>query len=164
MTTAPSNLPTMTDLTKFGRPKSVAARRIRERVIVGSLAVAATFSIFVTTAILLVLAKETIGFFSFEDVSIAEFFGSAEWNPLLGSEKHFGIWPLVSGTLLVTLIAASIALPIGLVTAIYLSEYASARVRAVLKPALEILAGIPTVVYGFFAALTVAPAIRASCT
>ena len=132
MTTAPSNLPTMTDLTKFGRPKSVAARRIRERVIVGSLAVAATFSIFVTTAILLVLAKETIGFFSFEDVSIAEFFGSAEWNPLLGSEKHFGIWPLVSGTLLVTLIAASIALPIGLVTAIYLSEYASARVRAVL--------------------------------
>ncbi len=160
MTTAPSNLPTMTDLTKFGRPKSVAARKVRERAIVGALAVAATFSIFVTTAILVVLAKETIGFFSFEDVSIGEFFGSTEWNPLLGAEKHFGIWPLVSGTLLVTVIAASIALPIGLITAIYLSEYASSRVRAVLKPALEILAGIPTVVYGFFALMFITPALQ----
>jgi phosphate transport system permease protein len=150
----------MTDLTRLGRPKSVAARRLRERLIVGALAVAATFSIFVTTAILVVLAKETVVFFGFEDVSLGEFFGSAEWNPLLGAEKHFGIWPLISGTMLVTIIAASIALPIGLITAIYLSEYATARTRAVLKPALEILAGIPTVVYGFFALMFITPALQ----
>ena len=160
MTTAPSNLPTMVDLSKIGRPKSVAARRMRERVIVGSLAVAATFSIFVTLSILVVLARETLIFFRFPDVSLGEFFGSLEWNPLLGAEKHFGIWPLVSGTLLVTMIAASIALPIGLITAIYLSEYASPRVRAVLKPALEILAGIPTVVYGFFALMFITPTLQ----
>jgi phosphate transport system permease protein len=160
VTTAPSNLTPMTDLTRLGRPKSVTIRKIRERLIVGSLAVAATFSIFVTTTILVVLAKETILFFQFPDVSLGEFFGSLEWNPLLGAEKHFGIWPLVSGTLLVTVIAASLALPLGLITAIYLSEYATPRVRAVLKPALEILAGIPTVVYGFFALMFITPALQ----
>jgi phosphate transport system permease protein len=150
----------MRDLTKLGRPKSVATRTLRERLIVGSLAVAATFSILVTTTIVVVLARETIGFFEFPDVSLVEFFTGLEWNPLLGAEKHFGIWPLVSGTLLVTVIAASFALPVGLISAIYLSEYASPRVRATLKPGLEILAGIPTVVYGFFALTVITPLLQ----
>ena len=148
------------DLTQLGRPKSVATRTLRERLIVGSLAVAATFSILVTTTIVVVLARETIGFFEFPDVSLVEFFTGLEWNPLLGAEKHFGIWPLVSGTLLVTVIAASFALPVGLISAIYLSEYASPRVRATLKPGLEILAGIPTVVYGFFALTVITPLLQ----
>lgn len=109
---------------------------------------------------MVVLARETIGFFEFPDVSLVEFFTGLEWNPLLGAEKHFGIWPLVSGTLLVTVIAASFALPVGLISAIYLSEYASPRVRAILKPGLEILAGIPTVVYGFFALTVITPLLQ----
>ncbi len=144
----------------LGRQKSVAARTLRERLIVAMLALAATFSIFVTATIIVILTKETLGFFAFPDVTLGEFFGSFEWNPLLGSEKHFGIWPLVSGTLLVMAIAASFALPIGLITAVYLSEYASPRVRSVLKPALEILAGIPTVVYGFFALTVITPMLQ----
>jgi len=152
--------PSPVDLTLLGRPKSVARRVIRERVIVGSLFVAACFSILVTTAILFVLVRETVGFFAFDEVSVGEFFGSLEWNPLLGAEKHFGIWPLISGTMLVTAIAASFALPVGLISAVYLSEYASPRVRATLKPALEILAGIPTVVYGFFALTFITPLLQ----
>ena len=151
---------TTRDLSLLGRQKSVAARNLRERLIVAMLALAATFSIFVTGTIIVILTKETLGFFAFPDVTLGEFFGSFEWNPLLGSEKHFGIWPLVSGTLLVMAIAASFALPIGLITAVYLSEYASPRIRSVLKPALEILAGIPTVVYGFFALTVITPMLQ----
>ena len=152
--------PSTVDLTRLGRPKSVARRVLRERLIVGSLFVAACFTIVVTTTILFVLLRETIGFFSFDEVSLGEFFGSLEWNPLLGAEKHFGIWPLISGTMLVTAIAASFALPVGLISAVYLSEYASPRVRAMLKPTLEILAGIPTVVYGFFALTVITPVLQ----
>ena len=159
MSTVPSTSDAR-DLTRLGRPKSVPARVRRERIIVGLLAIAASFSILVTSAIILVLAKETWGFFQFDEVSIGEFFGGLEWNPLLGAEKHFGIWPLVSGTLLVSVIAASFALPIGLISAVYLSEYASPRVRATLKPALEILAGVPTVVYGFFALTVITPLLQ----
>jgi phosphate transport system permease protein len=156
VTALPSN-PAIRDVTRLGRPKSVSNRVLRERIIVGTLAVAACFSILVTTTIIVVLARETWGFFQFDEVTVGEFFGSTEWNPLLGAEKHFGIWPLISGTLLVTAIAASFALPIGLISAIYLSEYASPKVRATLKPALEILAGVPTVVYGFFALTVITP-------
>ena len=138
----------------------MSARVLRERIIVGTLAVAASFSILVTTTIIVVLARETWGFFQFDEVSLGEFFGSTEWNPLLGAEKHFGIWPLISGTLLVTAIAASFALPIGLISAVYLSEYASPKVRAALKPSLEILAGVPTVVYGFFALTVITPLLQ----
>ncbi len=148
------------DLAQLGRTKSVAARVLRERLIVGTLAIAACFSILVTSTIIAVLAQETWGFFQFPNVTLGDFFGGTEWNPLLGAEKHFGIWPLVSGTLLVTVIAATFALPIGLVCAIYLSEYASVRVRATLKPALEILAGVPTVVYGFFALTIITPMLQ----
>ena len=159
MTTLPTTS-TPRDLDQLGRTKSVAARVLRERLIVGTLAIAACFSILVTSTIIAVLAEETWGFFQFPNVTLSDFFGGTEWNPLLGAEKHFGIWPLVSGTLLVTVIAATFALPIGLVCAIYLSEYSSARVRAILKPALEILAGVPTVVYGFFALTIITPLLQ----
>lgn len=145
-----------------GRPRSLAARRLRERAIVGTLAVAATFSILITTGIVVILARETFGFFQFPDVSLGEFLSGTEWNPLLGNEKHFGVLPLVTGTLLVTVVAATVALPLGLVAAIYLSEYAGRRVRAIVKPALEILAGIPTVVYGFFALTVITPLLQRS--
>jgi phosphate transport system permease protein len=160
VSTASTNPPAIHDLSRLGREKSVAARRWRERFIVGTLTAAAIFSILVTASIIVILAKETITFFGFEQVSVGEFLGGLEWNPKLGAEQHFGIWPLISGTMLVTTIAAIFALPIGLVTAVYLSEYAGPRVRAVLKPTLEILAGIPTVVYGFFALLVITPALQ----
>jgi phosphate transport system permease protein len=118
------------------------------------------FSLLITCAIIYVLAVETIAFFSSDGVTFANFFGSTTWNPLLGGTKSFGIWALVCGTLLVTAIAMSIALPLGLITAIYLSEYAPRRVRNVLKPVLEVLAGVPTVVYGFFALMTITPILQ----
>jgi len=93
-------------------------------------------------------------------VSLREFVFGLEWNPLLGAEKHFGIWPLISGTVLVASVAMLVAIPFGLLTAIFLSEYAPRRLRAVLKPVLEVLAGVPTVVYGFFALTVITPALR----
>ncbi|MBC8406245.1 MAG: phosphate ABC transporter permease subunit PstC, partial [Planctomycetes bacterium] len=144
--------------------RSTSDRRIqkaKERGVLTLLHGAALFSVFITLAILWVLGVETSHFFAQDEVTIGEFFGTTQWNPLLGSEKHFGIWSLVSGTFLVAGIALTIAVPFGLVTAIYLSEYARPRVRAILKPALEVLAGIPTVVYGFFALTLLTPALKA---
>jgi phosphate transport system permease protein len=117
----------------------------------------ALVSTLVTVGIVVVLVKETVGFF--QEVSIAEFLTETRWTPLF-SEKHFGILPLMAGSLLVALGSALISLPVGLLTAIYLSEYARGRTRAILKPVLEILAGIPTVVYGYFALTFVTPALR----
>ncbi len=96
------------------------------------------------------------------EITVAGFLFGTEWNPLLGkeSDKKFGVWALVSGTLLVSLIAMIVALPLGLITAIYLSEYAHPKVRAVIKPTLEVLAGIPTVVYGFFALTVITPTLQ----
>lgn len=147
-----------------GAMRSTSDRRIqkaKERGVLTLLHGAALFSVFITLAILWVLGVETSHFFAQDEVTIGEFFGTTQWNPLLGSEKHFGIWSLVSGTFLVAGIALTIAVPFGLVTAIYLSEYARPRVRAILKPALEVLAGIPTVVYGFFALTLLTPALKA---
>lgn len=89
--------------------------------------------------------------------SIVEFIFGTRWEPLLGAERHFGVLPLVAGTLMVTAIAALFAMPIGLISAVFLSEYARPRTRAILKPVLEVLAGIPTVVYGFFALMVITP-------
>lgn len=89
--------------------------------------------------------------------SVTDFLFGTRWEPLLGAERHFGILPLVAGTLMVTVIAALFAMPLGLITAIFLSEYARERTRRVLKPVLEVLAGIPTVVYGFFALMVITP-------
>lgn len=135
-------------------------RRWKERGILGMLNGATLFSVFITLAILWVLSVETTNFFAQDEVSVGEFFGTTQWNPLLGAEKHFGIWSLVCGTFLVAGVALLVAVPLGLITAIYLSEYAHPRVRAILKPALEILAGIPTVVYGFFALTLLTPALK----
>lgn len=117
----------------------------------------ATLSIFTTVGIVSVLLFEAILFF--QEVSIFEFLGSTKWTPLFSS-KSFGIWPLITGTMLTSIGAMIVALPLGLLSAIYLAEYAPNRVRRVLKPVLEVLAGIPTVVYGFFALLYVTPILR----
>lgn len=156
-----------------GRPRSARARRVREGLVYASLAACALFSVLVTFSIIVVLFRETLGFFGAQGagasgepaarVTVWEFLTGTRWTPLLGAEHHFGVLPLVSGTALVAGIAALISLPLGLVTGIFLSEYAPSPVRAVLKPALEILAGIPTVVYGFFALTAVTPGLRALC-
>ena len=118
------------------------------------------FSIATTLAIIVILGLEAFHFFRLDEVSFWEFISGTQWNPLLGAEKHFGIWPLISGTLLVTAVAMVVALPLGLITAIWLSEYARPGVRAVIKPVLEVLAGIPTVVFGFFALTVITPGLR----
>src|SRR3989338_8645362 len=130
---------------------------IKERIIEGVLFLSALFSIFVTIGIVAVLFFETYEFF--KEVSIVDFLTDTQWTPLF-DEKHFGILPLFAGTFLTTIIAIAVALPIGLISAIYLSEYASARFRTAVKPALEVLAAVPTVVYGYFALLFVTPILQ----
>ncbi|RIN42924.1 phosphate ABC transporter permease subunit PstC [Staphylococcus simulans] len=121
------------------------------------LAVIAVISILTTIGILFTLLTETITFFT--RVSIVEFLFTREWNPF-SSDPKYGIWALIFGTLKVTVIATLFAVPIGLGAAIYLSEYASDRMRKIIKPVLEILAGIPTIVFGFFALTFVTPMLR----
>jgi phosphate transport system permease protein len=114
-------------------------------------------TIAVTVGIILVLSIEAVQFF--KEVSIIDFFTDTQWTPLF-TEKHFGILPLLSGTLLTSFIAISVALPIGLSISIYLSEYAPKSFRKTVKPLLELLASIPTVVYGFFALVIVTPYLQ----
>ena len=132
-------------------------RRWVERAIHAALWTCAAASILTTVGIVLVLVFEATQFF--REVSIVEFLTDTRWTPLL-SPQRFGILPLVCGTLLVTAGAALVAIPLGLATAIYLSEYASPRVREIVKPVLEVLAGIPSVVYGYLAVTVVSPIIR----
>ena len=127
-------------------------RETKERVIKFLLTACAYLSIFTTVGIVVVLFEESVRFFL--DVSVLEFLTTTRWAPL---EGDFGVLPLVYGTLMATFIAIAVALPIGLLTAIYLSEYAPTRLRQWLKPALEILAGVPTVVYGYFALTFITP-------
>ncbi len=134
-----------------------ATRTLIETGIERLLFASAAASVLVTLGIIGVLLVETIGFFS--EVSIADFLTDTQWTPLF-SEKHFGIMPLVAGTVLVSAIAMAVALPAGLLSAIYLSEYARPTVRRAVKPVLEILAGVPTVVYGYFALLFVTPLLQ----
>ncbi|MCW8903723.1 PstC family ABC transporter permease, partial [Sedimenticola sp.] len=145
-------------------PRFRARNRV-ESVVKWLLVGCSTIAIFTTLGIVLSVLFEAIRFF--EMVPITEFLFGLEWSPQMairedqvGSSGAFGVIPLFVGTLLIALIAMLVAVPIGLMSAIYLSEYAGANFRAWAKPLLEILAGIPTVVYGFFAALTVAPFIR----
>jgi phosphate transport system permease protein len=141
------------------------ARNHVELAVMVILVVFSSIAILTTLGILLSVLFESIRFF--QKVSLTEFFFGTEWSPQIalradqvGASGAFGAVPLFTGTLLISLLAMLIAVPIGLMAAIYLSEYAARRVRTLAKPVLEILAGIPTVVYGFFAALTVAPFIR----
>jgi phosphate transport system permease protein len=114
-------------------------------------------SIFVTVAIVYELGKEAWLFFGNPDVTFAKFFGTTEWSPGIGK---YGIWPLVVATLITSIIAICVSLPLGLAAALYLSEYASPKARSTLKPILEVLAGIPTVVYGYFALLFMTPLLQ----
>jgi phosphate transport system permease protein len=128
-----------------------------EFVIERGLFLCALVSVGTTVGIIAVLAVETAAFL--REVPIVEFLFGTEWTPLFSSPS-FGVLPLVAGTVLVSLIAMLVALPMGLLSAIYLSEYANSRVRRVVKPVLELLAGIPTVVYGYFALLFVTPLLQ----
>jgi phosphate transport system permease protein len=131
--------------------------RTKERVIESLLLLSALSSIFVTLGIVFVLFYEAAAFF--KDVSIWEFLTGRQWTPLFAQPK-FGILPLVTGTLLVTGIAVLVALPIGLIVAVYLSEYAPFKIKEMVKPILELLAAVPTVVYGYFALLFLTPVLQ----
>jgi len=132
-------------------------QRLREGTYAGLFAVCALLSVLTTVGIVVTLFVDASAFFA--NYSALDFLAGFEWSP---SNRIFGIVPLVFGTIVVTITAALIALPIGTLTAIYLSEYADARTRSILKPLLEILAGVPTVVYGYFALVYVTPALRAT--
>lgn len=132
-------------------------REFREKIIELVLAGCASISVLTTAGIVLVLVIESALFF--KSVSLFDFLFDTQWTPLF-ADKHFGILPLLSGTLLIALIAIIFALPAGLILAIYLSEFATERTRNIVKPIIEILAGIPTVVFGYFALLTVTPFLQ----
>lgn len=134
-----------------------ATRNLRERAIEFCLFLAAALSVATTLAIVAILIWESVGFFS--EVSIKEFLTDTEWTPLF-SNPHYGILPLVSGTLVTSGVALLVAVPVGTIIAIYLSEFAPHRVRETVKPALELLAGVPTVVFGYFALLLVTPFLQ----
>jgi len=135
--------------------------RIKEGTYGGLFAVCAVVTLLTTVAIFATLLYDAVVFFS--EVPVVEFLTSTEWSPNpAGGGQTFGIVPLLIGTVTVTVMAAFIALPIGTLTAIYLSEYATPNARSILKPLLEILAGIPTVVYGYFALVYVTPALKAT--
>lgn len=136
---------------------SLKTRLLSERIIEVLLMLCAVVSVVTTVGILFVLLKDSIAFFS--KVSIWEFLTDTQWTPLF-EDQHFGILPLLSGTFLITLIAILIALPLGLSIAIYLSEYADRRVKKVVKPFLEVLSSIPTVVFGYFALVFVTPLLQ----
>jgi len=133
------------------------ARRLSEFVVERTLFLCAAGSILVTIGIIAVLVGETVGFL--REVPITDFLFGTEWTPLF-SQQRFGVLPLVTGTLLASAIAMIVALPAGLMVAIYLSEYAPRHVRRFVRPALEILAGVPSVVYGYFALQFVTPLLQ----
>ena len=140
-------------------PRGLGAARPRwgERIVEGVLLLCALVSVAVTVGIVVALVEPSIEFFG--EVSFTEFFTGTEWSPLF-SDPKFGVLPLVAGTLVTTFWALVVCVPFGLGAAIWLSEYAHPRARAILKPALEVLAGIPTVVYGFFALTFVTPLLQ----
>jgi phosphate transport system permease protein len=141
----------------LGSARQIAARKTRERLIELSLFLAAFSSVLVTTAIVVILVYESYSFF--QHVPVSAFLTDTMWTPLF-AEPRYGILPLLCGTLLSTAVGLAVAVPLGLTVAIYLSEFSPPRVREVVKPFLEILGGIPTVVYGYFALLTVTPLLR----
>lgn len=132
-------------------------RNFIERVIEIILMFSALTAVFITLGIVYILVSEAAGFF--KDVSVYEFLTSKQWSPLF-EDAHYGILPLVSGTLTTSFIALGIAVPIGTIAAIYLSEFASHKARETVKPILELLVGVPTVVFGYFALLFVTPILQ----
>ena len=142
------------------RADTAARRRTRlrrERAIEGGLLFAALVSVATTVTILAVLLYESIGFF--RTVPLADFFTDTLWTPLF-ADPHYGILPLLAGTLVTSTVGLLVAIPLGTVAAIYLSEFSTPRLREIIKPALELLGAVPTVVYGYFALLVVTPALQ----
>lgn len=140
------------------RPDLAKRPRKTEALIQGFLFLCGAISILTTIGIVYELGKEAWLFFGSAEVNLVEFFTTTRWQPSIG---QFGVLPLVNATLMTSFFAMLIALPLGLAAAIYLSEYASTRARATLKPVLEVLAGVPTVVYGYFALTFMTPVLRA---
>nr|WP_229751922.1 phosphate ABC transporter permease subunit PstC [Marinithermofilum abyssi] len=142
---------------RFKKERSL--RTVWEWMIPKLLFICALLSVVTTIGIIFTLLSETLSFF--QKIPFIDFITGTKWTALFSeSQRSFGVLPLITGTLLVTVTAAIVAVPLGLASAIYLSEYAPSRVRRVLKPVLEILAGIPTIVYGFFALTFVTPLLR----
>ncbi|MCP9438651.1 MAG: phosphate ABC transporter permease subunit PstC [Nitrospira sp.] len=133
------------------------ARRRREFLIEGALLLAALVSVAATITILFVLVFESVGFF--ETVPLLDFLTDTLWTPLF-DDPHYGILPLLAGTIVTSVVGLVVAIPVGTVSAVYLSEFASARLREIIKPVLEMLGAVPTVVYGYFALLVVTPALQ----
>ncbi|MCX8022342.1 MAG: phosphate ABC transporter permease subunit PstC [Syntrophorhabdaceae bacterium] len=133
------------------------ATKAKEKIIEAGLLIASASSILTTAGIIFVLFYESFPFF--KHTSFFEFITEKQWTPLF-ADRRLGILPLVAGTLLTTLIATIIAIPVGLIVAIYLSEYAPSRLKEILKPILELLAAVPTVVYGYFALLFLTPLLQ----
>jgi phosphate transport system permease protein len=140
-----------------GTFSSLRYRKHRDRVIELILLAAALVAVFTTLAIVFILVYESAAFF--EHVSIKDFLTDTQWTPLF-DDAHYGIMPLVSGTLTVTFVALLVAIPLGTIIAIYLSEFATNRMRETVKPVLELLGAVPTVVYGYFALLMVTPFLQ----
>ena len=159
---APATSPPVPPAEPVGPAGALTLHRRRKRygdgIVLGVCLACAAISILVTAGILGVLGREALAFFA--KVSPAEFFGGTRWAPTSDAAPAFGVLPLVAGTLLITVGSAIIALPLGLLSAIYLAEYARPRTRAVLKPVLELLAGVPTVVYGYFALEAITPFLK----
>jgi phosphate transport system permease protein len=132
-------------------------RNVKERVIEFILMLAALTAVATTFAIVTILVVESFGFF--KTVSLTEFFTDTEWTPLF-EDAHYGIMPLVAGTLTTSMIALAVAIPVGTIGAIYLSEFASHKTREIVKPILELLVGVPTVVFGYFALFFVTPLLQ----
>ena len=140
-----------------GTRAGLAYRKLRDRVVDSFLLAAALVAVFTTLAIVVVLVRESLPFF--EHVPVREFLTDTMWTPLF-AEPRYGIMPLVAGTLVTTFVALCVAIPCGTIIAIYLSEFAAFRLREVIKPALELLGAVPTVVYGYFALLMVTPFLQ----
>lgn len=137
--------------------KGTNIRVLKERAIKSALFSCAFMSLLVTILIILTLLGDAINFFT--EVSVIEFLTGTKWSPAM-KPYSFGVLPLVSGTLMITVISAAVSIPLGVATSIYLSEYADKKIRKTVKPVLEILAGVPTVVYGFFALTFITPIIK----
>lgn len=151
MTEKPLQLP------RAAHSSAKLVRNLRERTIEVMLFLAAFSSVATTVAILFILVSESLSFF--REVPLAEFLTDTQWTPLF-ADAHYGILPLISGTLVTTVVALLVAVPLGTIAAIYLSEFAAPALREVVKPCLELLAGVPTVVYGYFALLFVTPLLQ----
>ncbi|MGI2326576.1 phosphate ABC transporter permease subunit PstC [Planococcus sp. YIM B11945] len=142
----------------IAQSKGKKNKKIIEKMVPVILFLIASVSVLTTIGIVITLVAETVTFFT--RVSVADFLFGTTWLPFSNKEAFYGIWPLIAGTLKVTLIAVVVAVPVGIASAIYLSEYASETVRRIVKPVLEVLAGIPTIVYGFFALTFVTPILQ----